>query len=119
MEAGANDENCTLKSSFQCVLEKFVTRISNKIELEYLIAAVLDPHQVFASYTSHYLDFHNLTIKEALRQAVNKYELNSNFTPPTQSQNSNENVVSLIYFYAYKMNHLLLLFFSLKKNEFD
>lgn len=92
LEKGANDEECTLKNAFKVVLDKFSTRILDCIEIEFLAAACLDPQQVFASYTSKFLEKYGTTVQKVLKDVIVKYELNTDINTPNQGAHNSGNI---------------------------
>lgn len=76
----------------------------NSIDIEFLAAACLDPQQIFANYTSKYLENYGTTVQKVLKDVIAKYEINTDMNTPNQGPHNLENIEMVSVICLNKMN---------------
>jgi hypothetical protein len=88
LQAGADDEECSIRDCFKVVLDCYNERITKNIPKEFLAATSLDPDQLFSDYNKEIHEMHQTQIQDVLIDMAIKYEVETNHI--NQQQHNHE-----------------------------
>lgn len=76
LQAGADDDECSIRDCFKLILELYDGRVTNQIPKEFMAATSLDPDQTYSQHNKNAHEKSRTTIQEVLKDMVIKYQIN-------------------------------------------